>query len=364
MILKPMPMLKLKVENFNLAHPIVVDITRLLPPPITTLTMTNTHNHHEEDEKDDLTKAAKCYQPLIRNGRTHVHFGTEGKHKEGNAIIVDFLRRLAQRNCFTCALEKTGCTCIKDSFGGGFSSWIPHVAMKLLAYQSLDANSRRTMKMEAIKLTASWKNVNGKPSPRLPIESMAIGRPTGGETDSTSFFICKHAYFALLAMKKATYTSLRKAIQVTNEQPEHRLKGKGSNNSLKPTLQASLCNFFDEMIKLGSQRATRPITTEVGMEDRDCDREMIELPSSLSKRAIYIRFCKKIGYKAHAKNSSGHSYEYLVEDKHLVPEEKTVVDGNLTTKLLRPPSFSTFLAFWFRNYPNVVVGSARTKGVE
>jgi hypothetical protein len=103
---------------------------------------------------------------------------------------------------------------------------------------------------------------------------------------------------------------------------------------------------------------------EVGMEYRDCNREMIELPSSLSKRAIYIRFCKTIGYKkAQAKNGSGHD-EYLVEDKHLVPEEKTAMDGNLTTKLLSPPSFSTFLAFWFRNYPHVVVPSASAKGVE
>jgi hypothetical protein len=334
-------------------------------PPVTMMDTHQSDENEDHDEEEDLTKAAKCYQPLIRKGRTNVQFGTEAKYQEGKAIIVDFLRRLALRNCFTCALEKTGCSCIKDNFGGGlggggFSSWIPHVAEKLLSYQSMDAKRRMSMKMDAIKLTASWKNVDGKPCPRLPIQSMAIGKPPAEETGpSSSFFICKHAYFALLAMKKGTYTTLRKSIQVTNEQPEHRLTGKVSNNALKATLQACLCVFFEEMIELGSPRATRFIRMEVGMEVRDCDDEMLELPSSFTKRGLYVRFCKEIGYKARLKNDNG-QYEYVVEEMDLIPEEETVVNGNVvTTKILKPPSFATFLAFWFRNYAHVVIPKAR-----
>jgi hypothetical protein len=260
---------------------------------------------------------------------------------------------------------------MKDGFSAdGGSAWIPFVADKLLAYQALDATSRAQQKMDAIRLTSSWSNINGKPTTSMPITMMAIGKPT----NPPPFRICKHAYFALLALKQATFLKLRKSINSTNTQPavEHQLKKKGkqSNNSLKGTLQARLCVFFEDIIvQLGcrSSRATKFIGMEVGgMQGRrgNCNQTTVELPSSCTQRSLYVRFCRELGFKAKLKSDNNGAYEYLLEDPALVPVEalKDAKNGGgagVLQMIKKPPAFSTFQAFWSRNYPHVVIPKAR-----
>lgn len=196
------------------------------------------------------------------------------------------------------------------------------------------------MVLDAIK----WPNKDSRLARQLPITTMVIGIPAG----RANFFICKHAYFALLVVKQRKYDTMSKAATYSNILPMHKLTSQQSNSSLPIELEACLTLFFDNLVKLVAPRATRFIQLEVGMKVLDSNDELLELPLHWCKQHLYTHFCEDLGHTAPLKSDTG-AYKYT-----RIPDGEDNNSGNM-----KPCSIAMFLSFWFNHYSKIVIPKAR-----
>ena len=78
--------------------------------------------------------------------------------------------------------------------------------------------------------------------------------------------------------------------------PVHALTGKPSNNAMKASMIKRLHDFFSELEEEAEPHATKVVRTRARVALRD-DDEIVELPSSYSKRGLYVRLMLELGWK-------------------------------------------------------------------
>eukprot|EP00546_Thalassionema_frauenfeldii_P021675 CAMPEP_0178904794 /NCGR_PEP_ID=MMETSP0786-20121207/5894_1 /TAXON_ID=186022 /ORGANISM="Thalassionema frauenfeldii, Strain CCMP 1798" /LENGTH=177 /DNA_ID=CAMNT_0020576283 /DNA_START=564 /DNA_END=1097 /DNA_ORIENTATION=- len=96
---------------------------------------------------------------------------------------------------------------------------------------------------------------------------------------------------------------------------------------------------------MSTSGSTRTVRMDVGMEVRDVEEELEELPSHWTARNIYRRFCGDLGYKVETINKNGVNNGNL----RFIPME------NFEGEQRKPCCLSTFQDYWSRNHPNLVI---------
>ena len=165
----------------------------------------------------------------------------------------------------------------------------------------------------------------------------------GADDDRASRPICHHALQKILNIGHWQWTSIcKQAKEGATEAHPHHLKGAEGNRKMKQDLEESLTKFFVQLEQLASPRSTSLVRLETGIEVRDDDLEVLELAPSMSRRGLYKRFCLEQGWNA----------ETYAKGKYVY----AAIDGELQEERV---SWSTFCAFWNRNYPKLIVPRAR-----
>ena len=128
--------------------------------------------------------------------------------------------------------------------------------------------------------------------------------------------VCRQAFPFLFSLKPNTkWKTLRKSLKNNGLGPIiHGLTGNinGGATSAMTQCEPDLCEFFEALaIAHGEPQATRLVRTKTKTGLRDTEVDLVELPSALTKRGIYQRFCYKCGYKL--KTDAMGSYPKLLD---------------------------------------------------
>ena len=143
-----------------------------------------------------------------------------------------------------------------------------------------------------------------------------------------------------------------------NKAPVHGLSGKESSKRHAQVYKRILDWFFEGIIKLATPRATRIVKSVVAgavdtseepttiIELRDKDQDLLELPSSMTKRGVYARFLKDQVGIVQVLDAQGRVAGVRGdEESDNVPEHY--------------PSWRTFCRHWEKYHPNLVVAKPR-----
>jgi hypothetical protein len=164
-----------------------------------------------------------------------------------------------------------------------------------------------------------------------------------GAPNRAELMICSYALIDLLGMTHYSWYPLWNKVQ-KGEPFEHGLAGKGSNRSMNSDFDILLTDFFETMKEFALPRATRLVrglvADQVAVDVRDADEELLELPTSFSKRSLYNRFLNEIGW----------TFKYDSVGRVI----EKVSEGDLA----KPPSWATFLEFWKKYYNKLVIPNA------
>ena len=153
--------------------------------------------------------------------------------------------------------------------------------------------------------------------------------------------ICTYALCAILGMTHNAWDPLWKKVK-EGLPIEHGLVGKVGNRK-NVDYHNVLTEFFEEMKVFAGPRATRLIRglvrNQVNIDLRDDDEEILELPTCFTKRGLYNRYLLQQGW-TFKYDSNGKVIEKIPSS-----DEDTI----------SPASWPTFLLFWNKNYPKLVI---------
>ena len=157
--------------------------------------------------------------------------------------------------------------------------------------------------------------------------------------------VCKDAISLLLDYGRIKWKTCQMAV-VHNKLPDHGNKGKvlGNAKRFANEVKDDLHGFFHELKQFGTPKATRFVREETGSGLRDGEEDLVELPTTWSKRAVYSRFCYERGFvmtstpRGNIKKTERSDPEWNNEN------HKTIC------------SWGTFLHFWNRHYPMIRLG--------
>jgi hypothetical protein len=160
-----------------------------------------------------------------------------------------------------------------------------------------------------------------------------------GSTES--YMLCKNALAQMIGLGRRKWETINNMVS-NNTMPTHGLKGRPSNNT-NPELYQDLGLFFDQLKEHAAPRATRFIRQQTGELDiRDDDVDLLELPTSMTKRSIFRRYVEDRGWMI------------KVDAKSRVVS-KDPVEGEDQYKIL---SWASFLEYWSSEFPKLVIQKA------
>ena len=169
--------------------------------------------------------------------------------------------------------------------------------------------------------------------------------------------ICKHRLASLVGYGKKKWIACSKLTK-NNSLPIHGLNGKQSNNgNIHQGYTIILNMFFSLMETLAVPRATRVVRnvvddtnnageSSVRINLRDQDDDLLELPSSMSKRGLYARFLKEhLGVVQ------------VLDARSRIIGVRTVEEGGTIPQIY--PSWRTFNRHWEQHFPKLVIARPR-----
>jgi hypothetical protein len=163
----------------------------------------------------------------------------------------------------------------------------------------------------------------------------------------TKQLICKHALTRLLAFGYNKWKNIVKAGKQTLL-PSHGLRKKKLGNKVNLGMQEVLYQFFLGLQELAAPRATLVVRDYVRDEDfvatqlRYDDADVLELPPSFTKRALFHRLLHERGW----------TYKYDSRGRIL---ERTCTDG----KEQDVPSWGGFRNYWKARFPKLRIARPR-----
>jgi hypothetical protein len=170
--------------------------------------------------------------------------------------------------------------------------------------------------------------------------------------------VCRHFFQLLFCLKPDTkWKSLRDSLKKSGPGPrkhgliKHGLIGNNNNPGIGPC-EPDLREFFEVMvIDHGEERATRLVQAKTKTGLRNSEADLVELPSAMTKRGMYQRFCYNRGYKI--KTDAFGVYPKL--EDYPIRTDFNNVFWPLGSKPLQVCSWPSFLAYWKANYPNMII---------
>lgn len=227
------------------------------------------------------------------------------------ALAVEYLKQLVQLPHCVDRIQGTNrptqCSCLHTTFGNDMqSAWFEEFAHKVVKRHNSSRKSRAAKAGWDIR-NAETTRLRLKDAHEDPEKCYLVWRTSDYER------VCKNALMALYGEGKDRWQTYTKKYNLGHRDLPHGLSGRASNASMKAETRDSLNEFFRETAKLGVPRRYGKVA-------------VIQLPSSMTKRSLYARWCK------------GRS-----------PAETGTADVNDII------SFTTFISFWNKNYKQLVI---------
>ena len=283
-----------------------------------------------EEEGDDETANNKKTHPLMSAFK-------RGRPVDGALDqCLQFVKEIIQEeNCQDIWRKRsTQCKCLHSLREGGANEVrVKFVANFLFAFGQMKAEAR----MKKVIEWCRYAQDQGK----LPFVLPEIRNESSAAVSTKKLRVCAHAIKRLVNFGRYKWQRAK----------EHALKGiqyidpkKGNKNAALATeVKEAMRDFFEEMKDMSSPRATRVVREEVGLGLRDDEIDLLELPSSFTKRSLYYKFCHSRGWIIKLENDRGKLKKITLE----AAEQKFI------------PSWFSFLQFWNDKYPKLVVSKAR-----
>ena len=246
---------------------------------------------------------------------------------------MTYIKHLCSRRCIVVGNKReTKCTCLMDLKDD--ENRLNGCCEFLVEFGKRKQQDRRSKSMDMIR--ASFTGVSSKRPYLLPtVGSNIIPYP-----------ICRNALQEILHIKKAAWDTIDNHIQEgLYEAPPHNSTGKtgvDSNRTMKIDHWAALDTFFKSLEKLAAPRATVLVRLETGIDIRDDDVDLLELPPNMTKRGLYKRYLHTRGYDSETDHKGNYEIKPLEEEDQL-----------------EYISWTTFRNYWERHYPHLVIPNAR-----
>jgi hypothetical protein len=233
---------------------------------------------------------AEAINPVINIHMQWMKKKTIDNEEEATASIKNFIEGLILQPFCKDVNQRipTKCTCLHDLQGQEDYLDIAQVATYLTSFACCSKEDEQRMVMEWVKYA---KLVAYGQSRKEQIRRFLLpGHPL-------TYMICKNALAMMIGFGQSKWTTVTKLVK-QNKNPTHGLRQKTSNNS-KPGVLDDLHVYFDRLKDFGAPRATPIVRNATGIIDvRDEDTDLLELPTSITKRGQYRRYCNERGWVA------------------------------------------------------------------
>ena len=292
----------------------------------------------EQDESSQAEDVVDNSGETNKNEETHPLKTAFKRRKPANDAeeqCLQFVKDIVQEeSCRDIGRHRNiQCKCLHSLREGGVDEGrVQFVASFLFAFGQMD-HSTQMMKV------TDWCRY-AKVGDKLAFILPEI-RPKEVAVTNETVYVCSHAIKRLINFG-------RRKWKVAND---HALNGHKYVNQQKGNMNAcvsletmeALRSFFEEMKEMAAPRATRIVREEVGIGLRDEEIELLELPSSFTKRSLYYRFCHSRGWMIKLANARGKL-------------NKTPIPGEAAKDI---PSWTSFWRLWKSEYPKLVVCKPR-----
>ena len=184
-----------------------------------------------------------------------------------------------------------------------------------------------------------------------PQSSLVTSLP--GLVNTRPYKVCLNSISLLFNYGYSAIKTMKESMNLPGLR-EHGLKNKTSNRKVQrqeeyAEMETSLHDFFEVLKGEAETHATRIIREAAGVALRDEEVDLVELPSSWSKRRIYYRYCYTRGYsvRSDAKGSMP-----KVKDFNLREFDDDWPEGSEPGMVC---SWIYFRKFWKKHYPKVMI---------
>jgi hypothetical protein len=285
---------------------------------------------------------------------------TEG---EGFAETLEWCRRASQlehcpRLSGGTGTGDTECTCLyalRPQVEGQDSEALCMATRWSCYIASLDNDTRRSLEIEWIKHANVWAKEHCNSSTKRTgylLQIMAAdpssdeAPPLAGEANVQPLRACKHALMLVLGIGSSRWAS--SATHARKDTfPVHGLKGKAGNKGAKKKarVDSDLRDFFEKLQDEAEVPATRLVRELTGIGLRAGEEEKIELPTHMTKRGLYRKFCWERGWKLVSDSKGKYTRTHR-------PYDTEFPEGSEREEI---GAWSSFEKYWKEKYPNIKI---------
>ena len=174
-----------------------------------------------------------------------------------------------------------------------------------------------------------------------------------GEIRYYPYFVCANALLRFYDIKYETWKKLEEIVQKGGDRgPDHLLLGRKSNSRLKKETHDRVIGFLKNLeVNEGEPHATKVIRTRLRVALRN-DDDIVELPSSFTKRQLYAKFLFECGWVVKPKGNGSFGPIKHYETRPDSDEWSEAENGRVA-----PCSFETFRSLWLEKFPKLRIRS-------
>jgi hypothetical protein len=320
---------------------------------------TDSHNNNNTMDDNPSVKMTPQGNPVncIKNGSK-----TE---REGFAETLEWCRRASLlEHCPKLAGGRTTgvtqCTCLhalRSQIEGNISPALYMVTRWSCYVASLSNGARSSLEIEWIKDANIWAKEHSHTSEKRMgylVQMMAtysssdkVSPLLEDETHIEPLRACKDALMLVLGIGKSRWGASAKHA-AANTFPVHGLKGKTSNAyaNKKARVNSDLMDFFEKLQDEAEVPATHLVREISGVGLRAAgEEEKIELPSYMTRRGLYRKFCWEQGWKLVSDVKGNYTRTARLYDTEFPEGSERKEVG----------TWSSFDRYWKEKYPNLKI---------
>jgi hypothetical protein len=252
----------------------------------------------------------------------------------------------------------TQCTClhaIRSQVEGNISAPLYMVTRWSCYVASLSNGARSSLEIEWIKDANIWAKEHSHASEKgmgyllqmkATCTSSDQGSPLEDEIQVEPLRACKHAMMLVLGIGKGRWGASAKHA-AANTFPVHGLKGKPSNAyaNKKAKVDSDLMDFFERLQDEAEVPATRLVREITGVGVRAGEEEEIELPTQMTRRGLYKKFCWEQGWKVISDATGNYTRTARLYDTEYPEGSERKEVG----------AWSSFIKYWKEKYPHLKI---------
>ena len=274
-----------------------------------------------------------------------------------------YVRHHAEYNCrnYQKKTYVTKCTCVKDLIEGANSNdKIKQVCNCLWEYFTRIKETQKLVMKEWIRgVMFSGKDYKktclnlSYVLPGVYRDACLTSTNTSANKNKKPYKVCLNAVSILFDYGYWKIKTIKDSMNLAGVK-EHGLKNRVSNRFVNKAdhygkIQEGLHKYFNNLQEGAETHATRVIREATGVGLRDEEVDLVELPSSHTKRQLYHKYCFENGYRVKADAQGRHP---PLKDFPLRKFDEFWPEGSVPKPVC---SWKAFLTFWKENYPKMII---------